>query len=373
VSLRGITWSHPRGWAPLEAASGAPGAPDVPVRWDRQPLSGFESRSIAELAAQYDLLVLDHPGLGAAVESDALLPLDEVIGQQELASWRDCFIGAAAGSYALGGRQWAVPIDAATQVGAYRADLAAEIPRSWPGVIELMKGCAACVPTKPPHALLTFLGIVAAIEPGFTPTPEALVPAAGGELALGLLGDLLAASAPGTLDLDPIGVLDRMADGLLDYSPLLYGYVTYSHRTMPSSRLLFADAPSWTAGSPPGSILGGTGLAISRRCASPEAALAWLRHISGAAVQSSAVPRAGGQPARQEAWTSAAVNADAGYFYARTLRSQLTASRRPRFAGWIDVQRHGSALLLDGLLAGRPPAGVLAGLNDLYRDAHPEI
>jgi hypothetical protein len=68
-ALRGITWDHPRGYAALTElerldanADARYGAVPAPLAWDRQPLAGFESQPIADLAGRYDLLVIDHPG-----------------------------------------------------------------------------------------------------------------------------------------------------------------------------------------------------------------------------------------------------------------------------------------------------------------------
>ena len=65
MTLRGMTWDHPRGYRPLEAF--AAHCPAAGVSWDRQSLAAFEAQPIAELARSYDLMVIDHPGLGAAI------------------------------------------------------------------------------------------------------------------------------------------------------------------------------------------------------------------------------------------------------------------------------------------------------------------
>ena len=64
--LQGITWDHPRGYRGLEAATAAYAAvvPEVRVTWDRHSLHHFESHPIEDLAAKYDLIVLDHPSMG---------------------------------------------------------------------------------------------------------------------------------------------------------------------------------------------------------------------------------------------------------------------------------------------------------------------
>ena len=122
VRLTGLTWDHPRGYLVLDALAGTL-EPDVSVRWQRQPLEGFESRPLRTLADDFDLLVVDHPGLGEAVRDGALLPLDEVFSEPELAGWRTASVGASFDSYVLDGRPWALPLDAAAQVAVARPDL----------------------------------------------------------------------------------------------------------------------------------------------------------------------------------------------------------------------------------------------------------
>ena len=122
VRLTGLTWDHPRGYRVLDALAGSL-EPDVSVYWQRQPLEGFESRPLRTLADDFDLLVVDHPGLGEAVRDGALLPLDEVFAEPELAAWRTGSVGASYDSYVLGGRPWALPLDAAAQVAVARPDL----------------------------------------------------------------------------------------------------------------------------------------------------------------------------------------------------------------------------------------------------------
>src|SRR5699024_12375046 len=75
--LRGITWDHPRGYDCVVAASAAYAAQfGVDVQWSKHPLSAFEAAPIEQLAASYDLMVLDHPHIPQAVDRDAVAPLD---------------------------------------------------------------------------------------------------------------------------------------------------------------------------------------------------------------------------------------------------------------------------------------------------------
>ena len=61
MTLRGLTWDHPRAYRPLQAL--AAHCPDIAVSWDRQSLADFEARPITTLAQSYDLMIIDHPGL----------------------------------------------------------------------------------------------------------------------------------------------------------------------------------------------------------------------------------------------------------------------------------------------------------------------
>ena len=58
------------------------------IDWDAQPLEGFESSPIEELAARYDLIVLDHPHLGDASPPRRLRPLDTLFAAELLEAWR---------------------------------------------------------------------------------------------------------------------------------------------------------------------------------------------------------------------------------------------------------------------------------------------
>ena len=133
IRLRGITWDDPRGWGPLQqvgrAFAGTPAGREVSVEWDIQPLEGFESAPLPELASRYDLINMDHPHVGEAVAAGCLLPIDGVAEE---------YVGPSRASYVLHGALWAVPVDAACQVSASHPGASpsrrARTPRSrgWP-------------------------------------------------------------------------------------------------------------------------------------------------------------------------------------------------------------------------------------------------
>ncbi len=100
----GLTWDHPRGYNALAAAAAEAASAGAPVLdWSKQPLEGFESHPIADLAARFDVLVLDHPHIGEAVASDCLQPLEALFEASEIAAWSEQTIGPAMASYQLAG------------------------------------------------------------------------------------------------------------------------------------------------------------------------------------------------------------------------------------------------------------------------------
>ena len=385
--LRGITWDHPRGYAALaelqrldnEAVTGY-GAVPVPLIWDRQPLAGFESEPIAGLAGRYDVLVIDHPGIGAA--RAALRPLDEVFTAAELAAWEAAAVGSSFGSYRYAGRQWALPLDAAAQVCVTRPDLTRgrPPPRTWQEVAGLAREMPVALVLGGPHALLTVLAICMA--QGAPPVTEASDGTPAGGFAddaatrdavlttLGLLADLWAHTDLMLARGDPVDVLEAMAArDAAACCPLVYGYVTYSAPSQRAHLLAAHNAPSWQPGGRPGSVLGGAGVAISRRVGDEdiEVARAHLRRLLAEPVQAELVPRAGGQPALRAAWQSADVNAASGNFYQKTRATLDQAWVRPRYPGWIAFQQEGSAVIRDGLRSRAGPGTILRQLQSVFR------
>jgi len=108
VVLDGVTWEHPRAWRGLEAACAS--VPGVAVTWHRQSLAGFENEPVAQLAQRFDLLVVDHPGLGAAIAGDALVPLAQVLEAVDLAAWQNETVAATWSSYTVDDVIWALPL-----------------------------------------------------------------------------------------------------------------------------------------------------------------------------------------------------------------------------------------------------------------------
>ena len=334
----GLTWDHPRGREALQAADFAD------LTWEVQPLEGFESAPIDELASRYDLLVLDHPHLGDALATDCLRPLDELFTVEELAAWSADAVGPSARSYQLDGHTWALPLDAATQVSARRPDLLATAPTSW------VDALALDVPVAPslagPHAFLSLCSIAVSLGADFLDRTVAAE-------ALEILAELAAHAPEATKALNPIGLLELMSStDELAYVPLVYGYVNYAPRVA-------FDAPP--AGSQIGSTIGGTGIAITRRSEPTPALLDHLRWLMSPATQAGFIPSNAGQPSARSAWTQL------GPFYTDTLETIEHSWVRPRFAGYIPFQTTASAIIRDGL----DDPTTIDRVHAAYREATP--
>jgi len=358
MRYRGLTWDHPRGFNALAAATG-------PVDWEVQPLEGFESAPIADLCAAYDLVVLDHPHLGEALAADCLLPLDTILPAAALDRIAQGAIGPAHASYSMAGHQWALPLDAATQVMALRADLTGGRPVTWAEVEALSQRGHVALSLAGPHAALSFLSVCAALDPlldmrdGGWPSDSTAVD------AIEILAPLAARTPAHTRTLNPIGLLGHMstADDI-HLIPLIYGYVNYTRAGRP---VTFLDAPR--AGGRPGSILGGTGIAISRRAKVDQGLIDHLLWLMSEDVQRGFIPAHDGQPGLRAAWADPQVNAGWGNFYQNTAATLEAATVRPRHNGYIAFQAQASALLRAAFDAGSPSAQTAAKLRLMFEES----
>ena len=359
--FRGLTWDHPRGYNALAAAAKSGG----PVHWDVQPLEGFESAAIGKLCADYDLVVLDHPHLGEALALGCLTPLDEIFTAQELNEIANGAIGSSFTSYAMDGRQWALPLDAATQVMALRPDLTDARPTDWQNVETLSQGGGVALSLAGPHAFMSFLSICASLDPDLDMRDGGWPTKPVAEQAYEILLPLAARSPDHIKSLNPIGLLDYMTreDDIM-LVPLVYGYVNYTRAARP---IVFHDAPAH--GTRPGSILGGTGIAISRGAKVNAELRAHLLWLMSAETQSGFIPDNDGQPGLRSAWLNAKVNADWGDFYLNTKATLEHAAIRPRHDGYIAFQSRASALLRQAFDTNAPAPEVVRQLSDQFEQS----
>ena len=369
-TLRGMTWNHPRGWQPLEACSALwRERTGVSIAWDRRSLQDFESFPVDELAREYDLIVIDHPHVGQVARENCLLPLRDA----RLAAMAEGSVGASYPSYHWQGHQWALPIDAATQVQAWRPDRLGAPAQDWNEVVALAKAGHVALPLRPPHSLMCLYTLSAQLgAPGRVQGPDLFDPAVASE-AIALLRSLLPHLDPLDFEQDPIAVFERMAQpgSRIHCVPLIYGYVSYAMDGFRPARIAFADMPSLQGRGPVGSALGGTGIAVSARSAHPEQALDFALWVAGPEAQAGPYAASGGQPGHATAWEDGRVNAATHDFYRATRRTLEGAWVRPRHDGYMAYQEAASQRLLAGLRGDEPARAIVDDLNRMFRESLP--
>lgn len=353
-----MTWDHPRGYEPLVATAARFRElhPDVDITWDRRSLQDFEHYPLDLLAAEYDLIIIDHPHVGEVARDGVLLPLEEAGPTVNLDDLARNAVGPSFESYRWNGRVWAVPVDAASQVQGYRPDLLAGPAITWSEVLDLARDGQVLLPLRPPHALMCLMTLAANIgspcgAAGSTFLPE--------HVALQVLEELMRIRTlvpDACLGMDPIAVLEQLAAGnRASLVPLTYGYVPYAREGFRAHKIAFFDIPALGPGGPRGSTLGGTGLAVSAKTAHRADAFAFAAFAGSPEIQRTIFAQNGGQPGHRAAWLDANVNRDAGDFYRNTLRTLDLAYVRPRHAGYIGFQKAASDVLAE-FLGGRSAA-----------------
>lgn len=361
---RGLTWDHPRGRQALKAASLRFEDEGDTLTWSAHSLEGFESHPIQELAEAYDLIVLDHPHLGDARAADCLRPLDELFGADEIAAWSAEFVGPSFSSYVMDGHAWALPLDAATQVSARRADLLADAPRDWAEAVNIAREAPVAMSLSGPHAFLTWCSVLVGEGAAPAEDDDAFCDPEAGASAIELMRQLAALTAPGSHELNPISLLERMTStDELAYIPLVYGYSSYANPHRPR-RVAFATPPAGTHGA--GSTIGGTGLAVSRRCNPSPGLLDHLRWLVSEAAQTEFIPRNAGQPGLRAAWLDDEVDRASGGFYSGTLSTISSSWVRPRFAGYIPFQSWASEVVRSAVLGEASAIEAWRRIDDRY-------
>ena len=352
-TLKGMTWSHERGVKPLvEAAKVFKEKYDVDIQWDARSLSDFELFPLDQLANEYDMIMIDHPHIGIAHKQNLLMPLEEHFSAEFFQNQKDGTVGKSYESYTYGGHQYAIPLDAAAQVCAYRKEMLDAIeetmPTTWEEVFTLAEKLPVdkkiAIPFVPVHAYSSFFTVCSQISKDvlFWSNEEDLDIEVGVK-ALELLTKVLAVAHPESANMDPINMLDKMnQEDEIIYSPLVYGYSNYSRDGYGTHVVRFGNMPILEE-QPRGSMIGGVGLSISSKCKDVEAAIQFANMVSVPEYQKTTMFDDGGQPGHIDAWTDSYVNENCYDFFGATLETLQCGSLRPRFAGYIDFQAEAGA------------------------------
>lgn len=372
VHLRGMTWAHARGFDPMVATSDAyaKAHPGVTITWEKRSLQAFADRPISEMAETYDLMVIDHPHVGEVAKQGNLLALDG-LRDGEMADLARGSVGLSHPSYEFAGRQWALAIDAATPVACLRPDRLDRAPRLWAEVLDLARKGQVGFALIPINALMSFFGMARNLDYAVAEAPEALMARDHAAHVLDLLREVMALMDRRCLGLDPIGIYEwmgRQADGPA-YSPFGYGYTNYSRQGFCAYPLAFHDAPGIAAPTPRGTVLGGTGIAVSAFTRHPEVAVDYAFWIAGAMCQKGLYTASGGQPGHAAAWEDAACNVLTGNFFRNTRATLESAWLRPRYDGYMGFQDRAGDIVHACLRGEATVPATIAALDAAYRES----
>jgi multiple sugar transport system substrate-binding protein len=377
VRLAGIAWDHSRALPPLVATSQRyeETHPGIRIRWEKRSLDEFGHTPIDQLAASFDLIVIDHPWAGFAFQKNLVCDLKPLLAPAELNDYTQNSIGATFESYCYAGRVLALPIDAATPAPSWRSDLLERAgltpPATWSEAIALSRRKLAVIPAFNADLFLHFLMLVKALGAGPCTDHEKIAPRQIMRQALDLLRELTESMPTEIFELNPIRVAERMAaSDDFAWNAFAYTYNNYARPGFARRALCFGNLLSLDAKSPRlRSVLGGTGIAISIHCKDVQAALDYARFVADGVTQKGIYLHAGGQPSHRAAWYDPDADKLCGGFYSATRATQQEAFIRPRYSGYVPLQTNGGNLLQETLRDGRDAEAVLEKLDSVYRES----
>lgn len=371
--LRGMTWDHSRGFDPMVATAQQYCAenPGVEITWEKRSLQAFADRPIKEMTDEFDLMVIDHPHVGEVAQSGLLAAFDQADRNDELQSLASQSVGPSHASYQFNGHQWGLAIDAATPVAAYRPDKLNQAPRRWNEVVDLATDGQVGFALIPVNALMTFFGLARNLDIPLADSPEQFIHPEGGTRVLEELRQIVALMDPRCLQLDPIGILEWMGRSLdaPAYSPFGYGYTNYSRNGYCPYPLIFADAPGFDDNGPRGTVIGGTGIAVSSTSQHLDTAIDYAFWIAGAECQSGLFFESGGQPGNAVAWESDACNAACHNFFRNTRATLESSWLRPRYDGYMAFQDAGGDIVHACLRGEMTVPETLSALEIAYKES----
>lgn len=365
LELTGITWDHPRGYAPLVAASEEYVKQfGITVKWEKRSLKNFGDQSLPELTRQFDLLIIDHPHVGIMLETGCVLPLDRYLPSKQLSQLKAESAGPSFLSYHYGGHQWALPVDAALQTASYRSDLlTAHPPTTWEAVFQLAKvlrrqkkyvGMALC----PTDALCTFLSLAAQFGSPVTAGNDLLIPTEAGLKILQLMSRMRDHFHPESLHWNPIQLYDHMSEtDDIVYAPLAFNYTTYARKGFRKHLLTYTKPPGLVA------LLGGAGMAVSCYARHIPEAVNYAAWVASSDIQKGLYTKHQGQAGNLTAWEDADANTLTNGFFANTRPALDRAYVRPRCTGWPKFQVYLGERVHEYLLHNGDPLQTLAELQ----------
>jgi multiple sugar transport system substrate-binding protein len=369
IELKGMTWDHVRGRDCLIQSNDLLIQKcGISVSWDARSLLAFGDQHISEFYNDNDLMIIDHPHVPDAVHADAVIPFEDLVTASQLELLAATSVGASHNSYLYQGKHWALAIDTAAQVSAFRPDKAERSPVFWQEVFDLAKKKQLLWAHKPVDAFSTFATLMAQKGHPLEGTSRFI----NQEMALEVLEFMVELSSlvPDFCTIsNPIDIAEVLS-GTDDYAYgiCMYGYSNYSREGFRKHILIYDDLPSFD-GRATGSQLGGAGVAISSKSKNPKAAAEAAMLLSLPDIQATTYGLGGGQPGNLVAWKDQLLNEVSNNFFRNTLRTLENAWVRPRVLGWPDVQYQSSLIIHKCLVekkVSKKDVEVIASTYDKY-------
>ena len=342
INLKGMTWDHPRGYDPMIASSESftkKHNNSISITWDKRPLQAFADRPIEQMTGQYDLIVIDYPHVGEVSANGLLDNFDKSEYTDQLSKLFQESVGQSHKSYFVDNHQWALAIDAATQVAVYRKDLINFLPSSWNDLIELTKNRKVFWPLKPVHAISSFYSICNNIGKPFQVNSKDFVSKKEAIITLEMMKEVVKYLPKECLQMDPIQTCEYMSENNdIFYCPYIYGFSNYSRNGFKKNVLFFSNVMDLEGNGPIGTQLGGTGIAVSNASPFKKEAFQYAFWVASAECQKDIYYKNGGQPGNAIAWEDKIINEETNNFFYNTRATLEGAWVRPKYNGYMKFQ-----------------------------------
>lgn len=372
--LKGITWNHSRAFPPLVATAQRFEElnPHVQILWEKRSLHEFGHADLFRLAQSYDLLVVDHPMMGAAANENSLLDLSALLTWDVRKEIAEDSAGLSLESYWYDGKLYALPIDAAAPAASLRTDLLAadscSEPANWSDVLTLARRGLVRMPGFPADIFLNFMGMCVSYGSPVGAGSDSLFERTIALRALEELHELASLMPAEIYHWNPIALYERMTStDEFAYCPFAYTYSNYSRAGFSAKPIRFAGPVLLPGGTPMRTVLGGTGLAISKSCLTADIAMKYSLYVSGRTCQNTLYGVCGGQPARRSAWINEELNRLTDEFFLRTMPSIERAYVRPRYAGYVQLQESAGIPIAEFLKGDGDAKSALDQIDAMYR------
>ena len=373
INLKGMTWDHSRGYDPMIATSKAFANKynnNVSIQWDKRSLQAFADRPIEQMVEEYDLMVIDYPHVGEVSAKGLLQNFNVDEHLDKLESLKKESVGSSHQSYNIDGYQWALAIDAASQVSCFREDLISKIPLSWNELDNLANDNKVLWPLKPVHAISSFYSIYNNLGKEFDPSNRNFVERKFGIKTLEMMKQIASKLIKECFTMDPIKTAELLSEtDDFVYSPYVYGFSNYSRSGFRKNILTYGDVINLSNKGPAGTHLGGTGIAISKKSEHKDLALEYSYWIAGSECQKNLFYSSGGQPGNIDAWNDDSINLETNNFFKNTKQTLNLAWVRPRHNGYMKFQDKSGDIINEFLQSNTKESFVIDKLTTLYRES----